>query len=33
MVKYLFARYIWQLTTIYRLKRITLKGQIERWRD
>lgn len=33
MAKYLFARYIWELTTIYRAKRITLKELNERWRD
>ena len=33
MAKYLFARYIWELTTIYRLKRVTLKELNERWRD
>ena len=33
MAKYLFARYIWELTTIYRMKRITLKELNERWRD
>jgi hypothetical protein len=33
MAKYLFARYIWELTTIYRVGRITLKDLNERWRD
>ena len=33
MAKYLFARYIWELTTIYRQGRITLKDLNERWRD
>ena len=33
MAKYLFARYIWELTTIYRQGRITLKNLNERWRD
>lgn len=33
MAKYLFARYIWELTTIYRVGRITLKELNERWRD
>ncbi len=33
MAKYLFARYIWELTTIYRIGRITLKELNERWRD
>lgn len=33
MAKYLFARYIWELTTIYRLKRVTLKELNERWHD
>ena len=33
MATYLFARYIWELTTIYRAKRITLKELNERWRD
>ena len=33
MAKYLFARYIWELTTIYRMKRVTLKELNERWRD
>ena len=31
MAKYLFARYIWELTTIYRLKRVTLKELNEHW--
>ena len=33
MAKYLFARYIWELTTIYRVGRITLKDLNERWRN
>lgn len=33
MAKYLFARYIWELTTIYRVGRITLKDLNDRWRD
>ena len=33
MAKNLFARYIWELTTIYRVGRITLKGLNERWQD
>ena len=33
MAHYLFARYIWELTTIYRVGRITLKELNERWRD
>jgi len=33
MAKYLFARYIWELTTIYRVGRITLKELNERWHD
>lgn len=31
MAKDLFARYIWELTTIYRAKRITLNGLNARW--
>ena len=31
MAKNLFARYIWELTTIYRAGRITLKELNERW--
>ena len=33
MAKNLFARYIWELTTIYRVGRITLKELNERWQD
>ena len=33
MAKNLFARYIWELTTIYRAGRITLKELNERWQD
>ena len=33
MAKYLFARYIWEITTIYRAKRLTLKELNERWRN
>lgn len=33
MAKNLYARYIWELTTIYRAGRITLKELNERWQD
>ena len=33
MAKYLFARYIWELTTIYQANGITLKELNDRWRD
>lgn len=33
MSKYLLARYIWEMSTIYRAKHITLKEINERWRD
>ena len=33
MAKYLLARYIWEVSTIYRARRITLKELNEKWRD
>ena len=33
MAKNLLARYIWEVSTIYRAKRITLKEINEKWRD
>ena len=33
MAKYLLARYIWEVSTIYRARRITLKELNEMWRD
>ena len=33
MAKYLLARYIWEVSTIYRACRITLKELNEKWRD
>ena len=33
MAKYLLARYIWEVGTIYRARRITLKELNEKWRD
>ena len=33
MSKYLLARYIWEVRTIHRARRITLKEINERWRD
>ena len=33
MSKYLLARYIWEVSTIHRARRITLKEINERWRD
>ena len=33
MAKNLLARYIWEVSTIYRARRITLKEINEKWRD
>lgn len=33
MAKYLLARYIWEVNTIYRARRITLRELNEKWRD
>lgn len=33
MAKYLLARYIWEVSTIYRARRITLKELNEMWCD
>lgn len=33
MARYLLARYIWEVSTIYRARRITLKELNEKWRD
>ena len=33
MAKYLLARYIWEVSTIYRARRITLKELNEKWSD